>query len=165
MGMTYFEMEEYKLSQKHYESVISIYRRGSVFPSFVNLFKIASALSKMMNNEIDVSKNEILRCYQDSKIKLAKVWMLSFMSEILLNMDDQQPFEVEDWIKRAIEAHNRYSMMWHLAKDYALYAEWFKRKGDLSKARGNFSKAIEIFQECSADGWVEKYEKELAAIS
>jgi class 3 adenylate cyclase/tetratricopeptide (TPR) repeat protein len=164
LGMTYFEMEEYKLSQKQYESVISIYLRGSVFPSFVNLFKIASALSKMMNNEIDVSKNEIFRCYQDSKIKLAKVWMLSFITEILLNMDDQQSFEAEDWIKRAIEAHNQYSMMWHLAKDYALYAELFKRKGDLSKARAHFSKAINIFKECSADGWVEKYEMKRAAL-
>ena len=55
-------------------------------------------------------------------------------------------------------------MMWQLAKDYTLYAELFKRKGDLSKARENLSKAIEIFKECGADGWVEKYEKELATL-
>ena len=55
-------------------------------------------------------------------------------------------------------------MMWNLARDYALYAELFKRKGDLPKARENLSKAIEIFKECGADGWVEKYEKELASL-
>jgi hypothetical protein len=27
------------------------------------------------------------------------------------------------------------------------------------------NKAIEIFRECGADGWVEKYEKELASFS
>ncbi len=54
--------------------------------------------------------------------------------------------------------------MWNLARDYALYADLFKRKGDLSKAQENVTKAIEIFEECGADGWVDKYEKELAEL-
>ncbi len=53
-------------------------------------------------------------------------------------------------------------MMWHLGRDYALYAELFKRKDDKSKAKENLAKAIEILKECGADGCVEKYEKELA---
>jgi hypothetical protein len=53
-------------------------------------------------------------------------------------------------------------MRWNLARDYALYAELFKRKDDLPKAGENLSKTIDIFKECGADGWVEKYEKELA---
>ena len=56
-------------------------------------------------------------------------------------------------------------MMWNLARDYALYAELYKRKGDLSKAGEKLRKAIEIFKECGAGGWVERYEKELARIS
>jgi len=40
----------------------------------------------------------------------------------------------------------------------------FKRKADLPKAKEHLSKAIEIFNECGADGWVEKYEDELAAL-
>jgi len=52
-------------------------------------------------------------------------------------------------------------MMWYLAQDYALYAELFKRKGGQPKARENLGKAIKIFKECGADGWVEKYDKEL----
>ncbi len=56
-------------------------------------------------------------------------------------------------------------MMWNLARDYALYADLFKRKGDLPKAKENLSKAIEIFKDCGADGWVERYEKELASFS
>jgi hypothetical protein len=38
-------------------------------------------------------------------------------------------------------------------------------KGDQSKAKENLNKAIDILKECGAEGWVEKYEKELAAIS
>jgi hypothetical protein len=55
-------------------------------------------------------------------------------------------------------------MMWHLTRDYALYAELLKRKGEQSKVKENLAKAIEIFNEGGADAWVEKYEKELAAL-
>jgi hypothetical protein len=55
--------------------------------------------------------------------------------------------------------------MWNLAQDFTLYAELFKRNGDLPNARENVGKAIEIFKECGADGWVEKYEKKLAVLS
>ncbi|MBW1888422.1 MAG: hypothetical protein JRI52_08755 [Deltaproteobacteria bacterium] len=73
--------------------------------------------------------------------------------------------EAEDWVKKAIKADEINCMMWHLGRDYALYAELFKRKGDQSKARENLNKAIEIFKECGADGWVERYEQEMAAIA
>jgi tetratricopeptide (TPR) repeat protein len=82
----------------------------------------------------------------------------------LLNIDDQHLSEAEHWVQKAIEADQRNRTMFHLGKDYALYAELFKRKGDLSKARENLGKAIEILKECGADGWVKKYEKELAAL-
>ena len=51
--------------------------------------------------------------------------------------------------------------MWHLGRDYAFYAELFKRKGELAKAKETLNKAIGILQECGADGWVGKYGKEL----
>jgi len=40
----------------------------------------------------------------------------------------------------------------------------FGQKSDQSQAKENLNKAIEIFRECGADGWVEKYEKELVAL-
>ena len=51
--------------------------------------------------------------------------------------------------------------MLNLGKNYALYSELFQRKGDLSRAKENLIKAIEIFKKCGANGWAEKYEKEL----
>jgi hypothetical protein len=53
-------------------------------------------------------------------------------------------------------------MMWHMGMAYALYSDLFKRKGDRSKAKENLAKAIEIMTDCGADGWVTKYEDELA---
>ena len=51
-----------------------------------------------------------------------------------------------------------------MAQDYALYAKLIIRKGDQFRAKEKLNKAIKIFKECGADGWVEKYEKELAAL-
>jgi len=56
------------------------------------------------------------------------------------------------------------NVVWHLSQDYALYANLFKRKDDLPKAKENLNKAIEILKECDSDGWVERYEKELAEL-
>ena len=55
--------------------------------------------------------------------------------------------------------------MWNLAKDHALYADWFKKKGDVQGAKEQLTKAIDLFRECGADGWVTRTEKALAEIS
>jgi hypothetical protein len=54
--------------------------------------------------------------------------------------------------------------MFDLGRDYTLYASLLKRKGDTLKAKENLTKAIDIFKKCGADGWVKKYEKQLAAL-
>ena len=86
------------------------------------------------------------------------------MTDILLEINGQFYSEAQDFIKKAIDEDKKYGMMWFLAKDYALYAELFKRKGEQPKVKENLAKAIEIFKKCGADGWVEKYDKELTAL-
>jgi hypothetical protein len=49
--------------------------------------------------------------------------------------------------------------------DHACYADWFNKKGDIKGVKEQLTKAIDIFRECAADGWVEKYEKDLALVS
>jgi tetratricopeptide (TPR) repeat protein len=165
LGITLFNMKDYINSRKHFEMVISLYRKGSFFPSLVNYCRISSALAKVMENEKDINLNDLFKCHEDKKFRIFEGSMQNSIGKILLNIDDQHISEAEDWIKRAIETNQKYGMMWNLARDYALYAELFKRKGELQKTKENLSKAIEIFKECGADGWVEKYEKELAALS
>jgi predicted ATPase/class 3 adenylate cyclase len=165
LGQIYFDTEEYKTSQKHNERAISLYQKGSLWPSWVSYWKMLLALAKVKNNEKDIYLNDLFKCYDENKLKFLKGYMLNTIGSILLNIDDQHITEAEDWIKKAIQNHKQYGMMWFLAKDYALYADLFKKKDDLPKAKENLSKAIEIFKEFGADGWVEKYEKELATFS
>ncbi len=52
-------------------------------------------------------------------------------------------------------------MIFHLGHDYATYAGILNRKSQNTQAGEYFGKAIQTFKECGADGWVQKYEKEL----
>jgi hypothetical protein len=53
---------------------------------------------------------------------------------------------------------------WNLAKDHALYADWFKKKDDIQGAKEQLTKAIDLFRECNADGWVTRTEKAFAEL-
>jgi hypothetical protein len=81
-----------------------------------------------------------------------------------MNIDDDHLTESEHWIQNAIEADQRNRTMFYLGKDYAVYADLFRRKGDRLKAQENLGKAIETLKECGADGWVTKAEKDLATL-
>ena len=65
----------------------------------------------------------------------------------------------------AINADEKNGMSLSLARDYAVYTELYKQKGDPAKAREVLSKAIEIIKICGVDGWAEKYEEELSTFS
>jgi tetratricopeptide (TPR) repeat protein len=123
------------------------------------------ARTKVMKNEKDVELESLYAHSRNNKVKNAEGWISRYIGEILLNIDNQHTSEAEHWIKKAIEEDKRNGMMFYLGRDYALYADFFKRDGDRLKARENLGRAIEILKECGADGWVEKYGKELATIS
>jgi len=165
LGEIYFERGSYQRSKEHYERGIGALERNRLFPSWVGYGKVALTRSKVMNGEKDVNLESLYFHSRNNKIKAAEGWIQRYIGEILLNIDDQHITEAEQWIQNAIEADQKNRMMFHLGNDYALYAKLFKRKDDRLKAHENLSKAIEIFKECGADGWVEKYEKELVAIS
>ena len=69
------------------------------------------------------------------------------------------------YLRKAERMFHEMKLDYWLAMTYKVYSELFKKEGDQSKAIEYLSKAIEILKECRADGWVDKYEKELAAIS
>jgi len=165
LGETYFEMGDFLRSKEHYEKASWLLENIRSFPSWANFGKVGLARSKVMNKEKDLDLESLYAYSRNNKVKAIEGWIQRYIGEILLNIDDQNISRAENWILNAIEADQRNRMMLNLGKDYALYADLFNRKGDRSKARENLGKAIEIFKECGADGWVEKYEKELVAIS
>jgi tetratricopeptide (TPR) repeat protein len=165
LGETYFDRRQYQKSQNYHGKAISLLEHCGAWPSIISSKKIALARARLMNKEKDIDLESVYKCEDENTMKLYDGMLARYISEILLNIEGGYISEAEDWIKRAIERDTQNGMIcWHLAKDYALYGELFKRKGDHSKSKENLNKAIEIFKECGADGWVEKYEKELASL-
>jgi len=164
LGEVYFETGQYQKARDHYYKAASLLDHYGNWPSATIASKIGLVGAQILNSEKDFNIETLYRYVSAAKTKAYKGWIRRYMGEILLNIDDQHIFEAEEWIKKAIESDSSNGMRWNLGRNYALYAELFKRKGDLSKAKEKLGKAIEIMTECGADGWVEKYEKELASL-
>lgn len=152
------------VSSKKYDA-IKLLNDNRLFPSLMNLSKIGLARDKVMNNERDIDLESLIPLVAKDKLKFHDGLIQRYFAETLLNFGDQYFSEAEKLINKAIDSDKQKGIMWHLARDYATYAEWFKQKSDLPKARENLSKAVEIFKDCGADGWVKKYKKELVSLS
>ena len=164
LGEFHFEIGEYQKSKIYYGKAIKLFENNRLFPSLMNLSKIGLVRDKVMNNERDIDLESLIPLVAKNKLKFSDGLMRRYFGETLLNLGGQYLSEAERLINKAIDSDKQKGMMWHLARDYAVYAEWFKRKSDLPKARENLSKAVEIFKDCGADGWVKKYEKELSTL-
>jgi len=164
LGSTYFAMGDFPKAQNYYEKVYRISEQTRALPSWGNWGKVGWARSRVMNKEKDLDLESLYAHARNNRVKAVEGWVSNYIGEILLNMDDQHMSEAENWIQKAMEADQRNGMRFHLGNDYALYAELLKRKGDRLKAQESLGKAIEIMKEFCADGWVSRYEKELAAI-
>jgi tetratricopeptide (TPR) repeat protein len=160
----YSDVGKYQRAKDYCQRGHSIIEPRIMLPSLKNMFEVAAARADALSGDQDIELSELFKYYEDNKFRVLKGWMARYMGEILLNIDDAHISDAENWLMEAIETDNRNGMRWLLASDYALYAELHKRKGDRSNARENLSKAIEILKECGADGWVEKYEKELVEL-
>jgi tetratricopeptide (TPR) repeat protein len=154
-------MGRYREAQECYDGLLAVYDRVRIMPSVARLAqiqKVATGVRGRLDLALDVMLNfDLLEIRSRSMQGMAA----HAMGEIYLHIDDAHMDESEAWIRKAIETNEQNRMPWDLAKDYALYAEFFKKKGDLSQAREKLNTAIGIFRECGADGWVERYEKEL----
>jgi hypothetical protein len=86
------------------------------------------------------------------------------IADILIKLDKKFIPEAEAAVEKAIAADTRNGTRWFLGQDYAVYADVCKAKGDMAGARANLNKAIDIYRQCGADGWVKRYESQLASM-
>jgi class 3 adenylate cyclase/tetratricopeptide (TPR) repeat protein len=164
LGIIYLEKKQYYKSQDCFNEAIGILQNRGVWGSVVNFNKITLTYIKSRQHEKDINIELLSNYMEENKVKALEGQMALWISKILIDAGGQNIEKAEKWLHRAIDAHLKNGQTWYLGQDYADYAGFFKQKNDYSKARENFGKAIEIFQQCGADGWVEKYEKELASL-
>ncbi len=156
---------EHRTAHNHYKQAIWSAQQSRILPSLAKLYKIGSTMAKVLAGERDIDM-ESLRIYvSENNIRWYDGWMRRYLGQILLNIDDQHMSDAQHWIEEAIEADERNGMRFHLARNIALYADLFKRKGDEVRAKEQLGKAIDIYKECGADGWVIRAEEEMAKLS
>jgi class 3 adenylate cyclase/tetratricopeptide (TPR) repeat protein len=153
-----------KAAWHHKESYL-LRERSQMMPSWSYLCKTGLALADIMQGKQSIDLESLSLEAINSKPKLIEGYIRRYLGEIFLNIDHQHFPEAQHWIEEAMAADERNGMRWHLAWDIAVYAELFKRKGEREKAKEQLGRAIEIYKECGADGWVKKAEEELAKLS
>jgi class 3 adenylate cyclase/tetratricopeptide (TPR) repeat protein len=159
LGDAYYQTGNYQSAMNQYRKAIWFMENKIMYPSWLNLCKIALARAKVMNNEQDIDIEALYGYVSENRVKIHEGRMRKYMAEILLNLGGDHLKTAENWIHKAIEADQKNGMTFYLGRDYVLSAEINQRKGDPIKAKVNMNNAIEIFKECGADGWVERYEK------
>jgi tetratricopeptide (TPR) repeat protein len=166
LGSTHIDLSEYDEAVNCYNKIISISESFRLLPSTIKLFQTCLLRARVLRRDQDIDTIELMKLftyYQSNKLTYCEGFMARNIGDILSNMGDAHHADGEVWFQKAIEADTRNGLRWQLANDHAFYAGWFKKKGDTHGAKEQLTKAIEIFRECGADGWVERTEKVLAA--
>jgi class 3 adenylate cyclase/tetratricopeptide (TPR) repeat protein len=165
LGEIFHVKGDFPASVAHHEKAVRFTMRSEGWPSWLTLCKTGLILANIMHGKQAVDLESIRLEAINSKPKLMEGWIRRNLGEIFLNIDGQHFPEAQHWIEEAMEADERNGMRWHLGRDIAVYAEFFKRKGDREKAKDQLGKAIDIYKECGADGWVTRAEEEMAKLS
>jgi class 3 adenylate cyclase/tetratricopeptide (TPR) repeat protein len=158
-------MGDFQKAVWHHEEAYRLRGRSELYPSWSTQINTGLTLANVMNGEQSVDLESLCSGAIETKPKLIEGWIRRNLGEIFLNIDGQHFPEAQHWIEQAMQADERNGMRWHLARDIAVYAELFKRKGDAAKAKEQLGRAIDIYKECGADGWVTRAEEEMARLS
>ena len=161
LAQAYYETGRWQKSMDQYTKAAVFVEHCGGFRSWSEQLRLGAimAMVKMENSKIDL--NNFNKYTEKAIMRAFFGWKPRYIAEILLNIDDKHLSEAEEWIKKAIMADDKNSMMMHLGLGYIVYSDLLKRKGDKLQARENLIKAIEIFRECGADERAKNAEKEL----
>jgi class 3 adenylate cyclase/tetratricopeptide (TPR) repeat protein len=167
LGLTYHDMGNYDKAKKYHQQCVSIFEDARFLPSWSNCLKLWVKNSGILNGDPDIdihTLDELIKGHEKNGLAMSKSYESRCIGEIFLHIDNHHMPEAEAWIRRSIDFDTMHVVPWNLGKDHTLYADWFKKKGDIQGAKEQLTKAIDLFRECGADGWVTRTEKTLATI-
>jgi len=165
LGEVYFELGQYQKAMEHYYKAVSFFEHSGYWPSSAIICKLGLMRAKIVSGEKNYNVETFHGYTSAVKAKVYEGLVQRYMAEILLNINEDRISEAKKWIKKAITADKENGMLFELARDYLLYSTILRHNGQKSQARESLEKAIGIFNECSADGWVEEAEKEMTPLS
>ncbi len=166
LGELYFILRDiHKAQYFHNQATITTEGNKIILPSWSILNQIKILRCKAIQNSKEIYLDSLFEYAKQNKLQQVNGFIANNIAEILMNIDDQYIPKAENWINKAIKANKSAGLKWHLAGDYALYANFSIKMKNQLKAKKYLKKAIDLFKECGADGWVKKYKIELASLS
>jgi tetratricopeptide (TPR) repeat protein len=109
---------DHRKAREYYNKALSYEKLGILGPSWFNFLRLILTCAKVMTNEKDIDLKLLYSYVSRNKKRQAEGSIRRYLSEILLNIDDDHLSEAEDWINKAIEANERNG------KNAALMAGW-----------------------------------------
>jgi len=163
----YNDSDDFKNAHKCAQKALELSRTyNEILGEALASMALGRALEKRDQSSMGKAEESILngmKICEDLKAKPFVCWGHLFLGEFYI-IGSQKEKALEN-LTQAEAAFKEMGMDYWLARIYAVYAEMYKKEGDLSKARESLTKAIDIMKELEADGWIERYEKELAELS
>jgi len=166
LGWSYHDMGSYEKAKASQQQCISMMESAKLFPSWVNCHKLWLENHRMKSGTgIDFEEiSSLINTHDRNKLAVCESYGSRCIGEIYLKLDNDHMVEAETWIKRAMDFNIKHGTHWELARNYSLYADWYKKKGDNVAAKEQLARAIDLFRECGADGWVTMTEEKLARL-
>jgi len=166
----YYETEDYLKVKVVSEKAVSFTEKRGILKSYSKLAKIflfrVVRLESKNAGKMDIMDFEYLQTlYQEIRLPLHKGIGARIISEIYRDDNDPDWAEAERWLEKAMGHDTRFGNRFYFMLDLISYSRLFEKQNNLTQARKQMNKAIDIMKECGADGWVERYEKELGELN
>ena len=163
LGDTYCELGQFQKAIDHYKEAIRNLELSGNLPSWKNVIELALLRTRLAASEQpDFDQNFLSEYSTANELCVYDGLIKRHIGEIMGYLGKLE--EAEHWLEKAAETHQKNKMRYHLAGDYAVRSATCKRRRDAMAAREYLTRAINIFEECGADGWVQKYGKTLAEL-
>ena len=159
LAHTYFFTQRYKEAIEFYTRTISTMNEMGQFHHWTPYHKLSLERAILADCGTISPGFDPATYRRENKFKVNEGIIESTIADILIKIDPKFIPEAEASVRAAIAADERNQTKWYLGQDYAVYSEVCRIKGDVPMARAHLMRAIEIFRECGADGWVEQVRK------
>ncbi|MBU2646489.1 hypothetical protein KKI24_17405, partial [bacterium] len=156
-----FYMGEYQQAVLYARQAIARLGELKLFPSFLIQAKIDLIRADVLNEQKVFDLKQSIDLVHGIRMKCMEGRGRRSLATALLNLQEPQFSDATGWIESAIDHDRRNGMPNSLGLDHAFYSQVLKRQDKLPQAREQMEKAIDIMKTCGAEGWVERYEKEL----
>ncbi|MBU2647496.1 AAA family ATPase, partial [bacterium] len=155
-------LKKYDMAQIYFEQGLSLFKEHDFMPGALTLMGLYLYRLEVIEGAVNMDIKQLVEHFQGFKNEVLLGQAALVIADILFRMNDHNKSETAEWFQKTIEMNSRNNTNFYLAQSHYLYSDFLKQHDNPSLAREQMHKAIETMQACGADGWVERYEKELA---